>query len=359
MKVFRIYYITIIIINILCFAGISEAGIIDYEVAILNTDGAADDCFGNIQVGMVDLRAAIWSGTEDSWINVNPEGFTYSRIWATSGNNHVGYASTNWSYTDSDHAILWTGCTGDFVDLHPDGYRSSVACGVYDNQQVGFTYGPRYAILWSGSAEDYTILHPDGYLASHALDIFENQQVGNGIVKEFWHALLWSGTSDSAIDLHPDGYEFSVAYATNGVQQAGYGQEDNSWYLYYAHALVWSGSKESVIDVHPSWLDYSAIYDMANSSKVGLGGWGLFSFESSNCHALLWEGEYNFVIDLHYFLPDDYVSSHAFGIDIFGNIVGCAVNDSGDYHAVLWQKVPEPATIMLLGIGAIIILRKK
>jgi hypothetical protein len=70
-------------------------------------------------------------------------------------------------------------------------------------------------------------------------------------------------------------------------------------------------------------------------------------------HALLWPGSAASVVDLHTFLPAGFTSSAALAIDSDGNIVGYASGPAsgGVSHAFLWQAVPEPGTLTLLGMG--------
>ncbi|MGW8257736.1 MAG: PEP-CTERM sorting domain-containing protein, partial [Thermoguttaceae bacterium] len=71
-------------------------------------------------------------------------------------------------------------------------------------------------------------------------------------------------------------------------------------------------------------------------------------------HALLWSGTAASAVDLHQFLPAEFIASVAKSIDDQGKIVGTAYDSSGDAHAILWTPVPEPATIVLLGMAAMI-----
>jgi PEP-CTERM motif len=75
----------------------------------------------------------------------------------------------------------------------------------------------------------------------------------------------------------------------------------------------------------------------------------------STCHALLWTGSAESVVDLNAFLPTGFTDAHADAIDADGNIVGFAFGPATGFvpHAFLWKPtvVPEPSTILLVGIG--------
>jgi len=51
--------------------------------------------------------------------------------------------------------------------------------------------------------------------------------------------------------------------------------------------------------------------------------------------------------------------SAAYGINDLGQIVGRAQTASGQTHAVLWNPVPEPTTILLFGQGVLIVLLRR
>lgn len=55
-----------------------------------------------------------------------------------------------------------------------------------------------------------------------------------------------------------------------------------------------------------------------------------------------------------------HATSNAYAINDNGWIVGrSAVGDGHSWNAVLWKPIPEPATVLLLGIGAVMLRRKR
>jgi uncharacterized membrane protein len=208
------------------------------------------------------------------------------------------------------HALLWHGTANGYADLNPAGCDWSSASGTNGTQQAGYadviaTGGHSHAFLWSGSAATARDLNPAGYDDSFAYGICGTQQVGFGVGPasgDSQHALLWTGTAESMIDLNPGGFTLSNADATNGSQQVGYGYGSSTGYK--NHALLWNGSADGAVD-------------------------------------------------LHQFLAAGFTESYARAIDAQGNIVGSAIDASGYAHAILWQPVPEPSTIVLLGFGVL------
>jgi uncharacterized membrane protein len=204
-------------------------------------------------------------------------------------------------------------------------------------------------LLWFGSASVYIDLNPIWFRNSVAYAIDGAIVVGYGYTGDcYYHALLWSGNAASYVDLNPTGFISSFAYGVRGTQQVGYGTagpdlDSNT------HALLWTGTPASVVDLHPAGFSNSSAWATNGTQQVG-GGDG---------RALLWTGTPASVVDLSQFLPASYSWSCAYAIDDIGNIVGCAEDDLGNRHAILWQIVPEPATSSLLPVAGLAVLRRR
>src|SRR5262249_28910531 len=139
----------------------------------------------------------------------------------------------------------------------------------------------------------------------------------------------------------------SVAYGTNGSQEVGWFSIS---YSAFGHAVLWNGTAASAVDLHPtgfSWAVTSAALATNGAQQVAYGQGPNYAIS----RALAWSGTADSVVDLQELLPPGYTFSRAYSIDQSGNIFGIATAVDGT-HAVEWVPVPEPASFVLLWIGA-------
>ncbi|HYE63322.1 MAG TPA: hypothetical protein VD997_15125 [Phycisphaerales bacterium] len=146
------------------------------------------------------VRASLWSGTPESWIDLSLPGFGASAVFGMSQGQQVGLYLLNahWNF----RACMWSGSGASFVDLHPSGFSSSTAYGCGDGQQVG-TADSR-AALWTGSAASFTDLTPPGVgLIGAALAVCGGIQVGSIAPSpaSYPRAALWRGSAATFEDL--------------------------------------------------------------------------------------------------------------------------------------------------------------
>jgi hypothetical protein len=366
------FCMALLAVTVLAAGAASQAWGASYKAIDLTPSGfdgsVANGTNGTQQVGFGwgsatggnTTHALLWNGSANSFIDLNPSGFAYSEAHGISGTQQVGFGNgaATGSYADGEfynHALLWNGSAASYVDLNPSGFNWSYALGTSGTQQVGGGYGSAtggnyHALLWNGSADSFIDLNPSGFAYSEALGISGTQQVGwgNG------HALLWNGSAASYVDLNPSGFDESLALGINGTQQVGWGygpatggEDDHA-------ALLWSGTAASCVDLNPGGFIGSEAWGTNGTQQVGWGSPTVYGRV-----ALLWNGNADSYIDLSQFLPTGLTYSWAQAIDSSGNIVGFAVDSSGNEHAILWQPVPEPATFLLLGLGGLMLRKRR
>jgi hypothetical protein len=243
------------------------------HLAAPNVYGYASGTDGIQEVGFLGSpipNAALWSGSADSFVNLNPPSFASSQALGVSNGEQVGYGMTPGTSVGSDsrftfiqggmHAVKWTGTASSFVDLNPVNFDASSANGVDQGVEVGGAVrsfdGVTRAIRWTGTPDSAVDISPVSDWVNNpsvAGRIRHGQTTGYFYSFGQSHAALWTGaTADSAIDLHPAGYFDSVSNDTNGVNQVGVARVGNG--LLFGdlrnHAMLWSGSAASAIDLH-------------------------------------------------------------------------------------------------------------
>ena len=313
---------------------------------------------GGQQAGQVTFtggpRAALWSGSAGSWVDLTPAGHSAS-VSELDGVNQVGSA-----FMSARHAALWSGSAASWIDLHPSWATESWATGVSNGQQVGYgnlaTGFPR-ACLWTGSAASCVDLNPANGVGSYASGVGGGTQVGQTYLQgnQDGHASLWSGSAASFIDLHPAAAIYgSSAAATDGIEQVGFAN------FYDDHAALWRGTAASWVDLHPVGVDESTARAVSGGFQAGQTRVGPFA--GGAYHAALWNGSAESWVDLHTFLPPGFSSSNANGIWVEGAqvyVVGSGFNSqSGTYEALMWT-VPSPPGMFVMVAGAFPALRRR
>lgn len=317
----------------------------------------APGVWGHQQVGNTyidsSIHAILWSGTAESWIDLNPEVAVGAGAYAVSDGRQVGYAyiPTTPGTAANVHAALWTGTPASFVDLAPAGAVHSQAWGVGDGQQVGeavFSEGLPRASLWSGSAATWVDLSPAGSSSSRAYGTSEGQQVGvaDGV------ASLWHGTASSWISLKPAHVAISEALAVHRGQQVGrvadFTMDDI--FVPWNHASLWTGTAESWIDLNPPGAIESNAYAVYRGQQVGDANIG------GELRAVLWNGTAESWVDLNEFLPPGFDYATATGIWSDDSVIYVSGHGgsrmTGSQYALLWTRpIPEPHSFLLLSLA--------
>ena len=326
-------------------------------------------------IGLQPDRALLWNGTAASAIDLTPAGLDRSNAYGVWGTSVVGRAEGNPTAAQY-HAQLWSGTAASAVDLNPAGYAGSRARAVWQNVQVGeanypFPNDNDHAMLWTGTAASAVDLHPAGFDESSVRGVWGTIQIGQGTTADSNdHALLWHGTAASVVDLTPVGCINSVAEGVSSKGEVGY-----AWGTPTGgnqHAFYWNGTKETAVDLH-SYLagltttlvesEATGIDDNGNISGIGYDA-------DENLYAILWTalsgvlGDYNNNGKVD---ASDYVRWRKGTAPLYNEVATIGSNTPQDYtewrsrfgnppgsgSSIESASVPEPSTLLLLGIGAI------
>lgn len=234
--------------------------------------------------------AAYWNGEPPAFTEApHGSGPEYDFVNATDGQRMVGtltYEYTEGVYTS--YAYLWTPPSSG-VSLHPPAGASNSGASAIDGEyQYGSITTPYpgptvHAARWSGSAASFVDLHPAGFTRSWVSGAGDGQPVGSAYAGDTPHAVLWAGGSGATIDLTPPGFAASAVDATGGLQVGTAG----------GHAAVWAGSAASFVDL-TAWIpaDFSSAtaegVDVSPDGTVTIVGHGYVP-SRSRTEALVWQ----------------------------------------------------------------------
>lgn len=333
----------------------------------LHPDGASysvtNAAVGDLQAGTIDPgigyagRAALWSGSSESWTNLTPDWATGAFINGMDGTTQAGQILTLQGQREFYRAALWQSTAESAVILHPaEGYTASDAKAIAGNMQVGiaghYQTGQTRAVLWNGTAESFVDLNPAGSNQSRAL-------ATDGTLQGGWAALpgggdreavIWSGTPESVVNLAPDGALRSQVNAmAPDVQVGRYSFQGEN-----PRAAMWSGSAESLIDMNPQGAIGSEFFGTSGLIHTGS------AIFSSFGNAGIWFGDDpDSFVNLHDYLPPEYFVSGALDVSMVGDtiyVVGTATR--GPTEAWLWVgTIPSPGTLPVM-VGGLLLLNK-
>ena len=322
------------------------------------TTSVAHATTATYQVGVSFNQASFWTGTAASVQKLDPN---ISPVSGSVASGVGGDWAVGWyNAQGTKNAHVWDLTTGAYTNLNPGGFGSSVTSELYDTtgtEHVGVAHynapGGTVASIWIGTSLVGGGHPPGSPSRSTIYATTGSQRAGYATFSSVDHAGIWTGTTGSSWqDLHPAaaGATGSNAYDTTGAHQAGYAEIGGAH-----HAGMWSGTAASWVDLHPAGASASEARGIDGIYQVG---WATFG---GNDHAGLWTGGPGTWVDLHSVLPTGvYDSSQALGICVDGaDIYVCGFAMNGTWsEAMLWQ-IPEPATVSLLGLGAVAFILRR
>jgi len=315
------------------------------------TSSVAEGIDGVYQVGTVDVDggAVLWNSSAASVIRLNPYS-TYGSIGrALRGGVQVG--SVTIPRGTAARAAIWSGTPQSWVDIHPAHMEevTSTVAYAFDGDTIGGTYfidtGAQFVLgrpcIWTDATpESWVDLLPPGYTTGEVLGVHGDIQVGATYEEFLGKAAMWSGSAASFVDLNPPEAFASSATCTDGTHQ--YGVVAAFTPVPGIYAARWSGTAES-------WEDMGSPEGWFGGISATHGGWHSGSIQSPDGveeRAAVWTGGPGSYQDLHSALPPGYLTSIAQGIwrhleSGTTYVVGSAVSEATNQpHAMMWVTGP-------------------
>jgi hypothetical protein len=295
------------------------------------------------------IHPFLWNSSSSSWMSLAP----------TSQDNGAAYAS--WGDRQGGHlwgrAALWSGSASTYVDIHPSGFISSWVYGMRDAQQVGYTWDGQThaAALWTGTATSHVSLHPLGWMSSDSRATDGTLQGGSIFNQtEGYQAVIWAGSVQSMVNLTPEPNRMGEVQGMVPGQQVGYAQIIGS----SMRAALWSGTPESFVDLHPPGAGLSRAYATIGSVQAGYANTAAYGITAG-----IWFGTAESFFPLAPFMPPGYGQSVAYSIsehDGFYYIGGRARGPSGQDEAFLWiGPVPSPGVLPVFAFASAYVARRR
>ena len=278
----------------------------------------------------------------------------YARMINESG-QIVGYSRTA---SGTLHAFLWDGSMTDLGALDPPAWDYSNAYGINDQSQIvglagADAAGHTHAMIWSeGTVTDLGTLgtsHSNAYDINNSGDI-----VGYSLVNEsgLAHAVVWQsggpydlgtlgGANSMAKDINDSGQVVGYAYTNDEAMHASLWQREGPvWTVADLGTLGGDQADAEGINEHGV---------IVGTSKTGTDDRHAFVFEDA------------IMKDLNELIPSDsgWDLVAAFDINDSGWIVGRGSNSLGEERAFLLTPIPEPATLSLLILGGLALIRRR
>jgi hypothetical protein len=264
-----------------------------------------------------------------TWTTLDYPGAIWTQIHGIDGSNVVGYDAYG------SHGFLYDGSNWTDIPGKPHDIDGSKVVGEYNGQ--GYIYDLTSSTLTTFDAPGAYETTAYGIDGSNIVGRYRESGGGN------YHGFLYDGANWTIIDA--PGASQTHVFGIDGSNIVGRYNDDSGWGY---HGFLYNYEESTWTTFDTPW-PYTYIFAATGISGGNIVGY--YTKPTMEEYGFLYDGVTWTTLDS----PASYESfTEAWGID-GSNIVG-TYYDAG-YHGFIYT-IPEPATLLLLGMGALI-LRKR
>jgi len=271
-----------------------------------------------------------------TWTTIDMPGASGTYLTGIDGRNLVG----NYTDTTGTHGFLYNGTS--WTTLDKPGASDTYLDGIDGRNLVGtYRIGESYhGFLYDGTT--WTTLDMPGASKTYAYGMDGSNIVGHYFDLEspdWGFPFLYNTTTQSWTTIEKPGAIRTNILGIDGDNLVGSYTDDSGF-----HGLLYDGTNWTTLDMPGG--SYTHIYGISGNTLVGR-----FQTGSFNMHGFLYDGTTWTTLDApwpgtYYTLADDIDGSNIVGYYVVG----------ADSHGFLYV-IPEPATLLLLGFGAVMVRR--
>jgi hypothetical protein len=269
------------------------------------------------------------SAMAGTWTTYDKPGATYYTSFNGIDGDNIAGSSSNGNFLYNMTSQTWTSLNVPGTARHISG---SYIVGFYGpDLYKGFLYnGTAWTMLKAPEAD---ITYANGVDSTNVVGSYRNAS------SQDWYGFLYNGTDWTTLSI-PVGWS-TQAFGIDGSNIVGQYSDASNWY----HGFLYNGTTWTILDMPGALRTY--IQDICGSNLVGY-YWDAASVK----RGFLYDGTTWTTLD-----APGAIETYAYSIS-GDNIVGYYKDTAGKYHGFIYE-IPEPATVLLIGLGGLMLRKRR